>query len=111
MATLAFDTLKLARRLEAGGFTAEQAATAAEALAETALNGTTDLATKADLAAVKADVSAVKTDLATVKGEITAELHRELGAVRREMNAMTWKLAALLIAQAATIVALIRLLS
>jgi hypothetical protein len=34
MATIAFDTLKLARRLEAAGFPREQAAGAAEAIAE-----------------------------------------------------------------------------
>ena len=36
MSAIAFDTLKLARKLEASGFTAQQAAGAAEALAETA---------------------------------------------------------------------------
>ncbi len=37
MATIAFDTLKPARRLEAAGFGRDQTAGAAEALAETAV--------------------------------------------------------------------------
>lgn len=35
MATIAFDTLKLARRLESAGYSREQAADTAEALSET----------------------------------------------------------------------------
>ena len=35
MASITFDTLKLARKLEAAGFSAKQAAATAEALAET----------------------------------------------------------------------------
>jgi hypothetical protein len=58
MATLTFDTLKLAKRLEAGGFTAQQAATAAEALAESLSGGTSELATKADLNAALAETKA-----------------------------------------------------
>jgi hypothetical protein len=42
-----FDTLKLADRLQAGGFTADQARAAASALAEVASGF--DLATKADV--------------------------------------------------------------
>ncbi len=47
MTAVSFDTLKLADRLQAGGFTPEQARTAASALTE-AMSGA-DLATKADL--------------------------------------------------------------
>lgn len=46
MNTIAFDTLKLSRKLESAGFTHEQAAGAAEALAETLGES---LATKTDL--------------------------------------------------------------
>jgi hypothetical protein len=47
MAVVPFDTLKLADRLSAGGFTQEQAHTFASALAETAASA--DLPTKRDL--------------------------------------------------------------
>jgi hypothetical protein len=47
-----FDTLKLARRLEAAGFPAQQAGDMAEAIAE----AVSQLATKADLAALRTDI-------------------------------------------------------
>jgi hypothetical protein len=47
MTTVPFDTLKLADRLQASGFTPEQARGAASALAEAV--GGADLVTKADL--------------------------------------------------------------
>ena len=54
MNAIPFDTLKMARKLEAAGFPGPQAAGAAEAMAE-AMSGA-ELATKADLQAVKADM-------------------------------------------------------
>jgi hypothetical protein len=61
-----FDPLKLAERLEAGGFTSEQARTAASAMADAA--SAAEVATKADLAglATKTDLQAfaTKADLA-----------------------------------------------
>ena len=60
-----FDTLKLAERLQSGGFTPEQARTAAAALAE-AVSGA-ELATKQDLLATKADLLV---SLAETKAEI-----------------------------------------
>jgi hypothetical protein len=50
MAEVPFDTLKLARRLEAAGFPTQQAGDMAEAIAE----ALSQLATKADLAALQA---------------------------------------------------------
>ena len=47
-----FDTLKLARRLESAGFPPQQAGDMAEAIAE----AVSQLATKADLAALKTDL-------------------------------------------------------
>ncbi len=71
MTAVAFDTLKLADQLQAGGFTAEQARTAASAFAE-ATRGA-DLSTKTDLAnlATKTDLAnlATKADLAEAKAE------------------------------------------
>jgi hypothetical protein len=55
MVTITFDTLKLARKLEAAGFPQKQAADTAEALAQS-LGEVSDLTTKADLAELKADL-------------------------------------------------------
>ena len=74
--TMPFDTLKLARRLEATGFAAQQAGDMAEAIAE-ALSA---LATKADLEALAA---ATKADLAALRGELKADI----AALRAELKA------------------------
>jgi hypothetical protein len=88
MNAIPFDTLKMARKLEAAGFPGPQAAGAAEAMAE-AMSGA-ELATKADLMAVKADLLAAKTDLerqiAHESGLIRTELTREIGLVRSDMT-------------------------
>ena len=65
--TMPFDTLKLARRLEATGFAAQQAGDMAEAIAE-ALSA---LATKADLAALRAEL---KADIAALRAELKADV-------------------------------------
>jgi hypothetical protein len=62
MTTVPFDTLKLADRLQAGGFTAEQARAASDALAQALGDGVT-----ADVKSVRADVAALKTDMTVVK--------------------------------------------
>jgi len=51
-----FDTLRLARRLEAAGFAPQQAGDMAEAIAE----AISTLATKADVLAVRADLAALE---------------------------------------------------
>jgi hypothetical protein len=62
-----FDTLKLARRLEATGFAAQQAGDMAEAIAE----APSALATKADLAALRAEL---KADIAALRAELRADV-------------------------------------
>ncbi|MBF0562224.1 MAG: DUF1640 domain-containing protein [Alphaproteobacteria bacterium] len=52
MSTITFDTLKLARKLEASGFTAQQAAGAAEAVSESVAE-VSGLATKSDIELAK----------------------------------------------------------
>jgi hypothetical protein len=108
MNTIPFDTLKMARKLEAAGFPGPQAAGAAEAMAE-AMSGS-ELATKADLVgiktdmagikadlfAVKADLVAVKTDMVTVKADLVTvktdlvtvkeDLTQEIGLVRTDLT-------------------------
>jgi hypothetical protein len=56
IATITVDTLKLARKLEAAGFSQRQAADTAEALADS-LGEVSDLATKSNLAELKAERS------------------------------------------------------
>ncbi len=74
MPDVPFDTLKLARRLEATGFPPQQAGDMAEAMAE----AVSQLATKADLAALraelKADIAALRADLEILKRDITIRL-------------------------------------
>jgi hypothetical protein len=72
MATITFDTLKLARKFEAAGFPQKQAADTAEALAQS-LGEVSDLATKADLAALKAEL---KADL---RSELNTQLRWMIG--------------------------------
>jgi gas vesicle protein len=88
MSAVPFDTLKLADRLQAGGFTAEQAHTFASALAETAAGA--DLATRQDLVVTKDDL---KRDLREVKEalkrdlrEVKEELKRDLREVREDLK-------------------------
>ena len=63
MTAVPFDTLKLADRLQSGGFTPEQSRTAASALAE-AMSGA-DLVAKTDIkdVATKSDLSESKADI------------------------------------------------
>jgi hypothetical protein len=84
MNAIPFDTLKMARKLEAAGFPGPQAAGAAEAMAE-AMSGA-ELATKADLMAVKADVMAVKADLLAAKTDLERQIAHESGLIRTELT-------------------------
>jgi hypothetical protein len=101
MNAVPFDTLKMARRLEAAGFAAPQAAGAAEALAE-ALTGA-DLATKGDLvwlrSEIKADNLAFQTEMKAdnlafqteIKGDnvsFRTEVRSEFALFRRDMELM-----------------------
>lgn len=71
MSAVAFDTLKFAEKLEAGGFTPQQAKTAAQAFAEATGER---LASKDDLA-----ILATKTDLAETKADILKWLFGMIG--------------------------------
>jgi hypothetical protein len=91
MNAIPFDTLKMARKLEAAGFPGPQAAGAAEAMAE-AMSGA-ELATKADLLAVKAELQA---DLHGVKADALAtkvELTREITATEARLSTAILKVA------------------
>jgi len=69
MPVVAFDTLKLAERLQAGGFTQEQARTAALAFADTVMAA--DVTTKADL---RESEERIKTELKAETSDIRSEL-------------------------------------
>jgi hypothetical protein len=83
MATVPFDTLKLARRLEDAGFPPKQAGDTAEALAE-ALG---ELATKGDIGALKADLTSVESGLRADIATLRAELKADIAALRAELKA------------------------
>jgi hypothetical protein len=73
--TVAFDTLKLARRLEAAGFPTKQAQDTAEALGDAL---TANVATQTDIQALRAE-------LREVELRLRADLHAEIAALRVEM--------------------------
>ena len=56
----AFDTLATARKLKAAGIAEAHAEAIAEAQAEAARAGRSELATKADIAALKADIAGLE---------------------------------------------------
>lgn len=82
---MAFDTLKLARRLEASGFTPQQAAGAAEAMAES-MAEISGLATKEDISDLRRDLVGVRTDLSRDLVGVRTELGRDLIEVRTELR-------------------------
>src|SRR5437016_129839 len=82
MATMPFDTLKLARRLEEAGFPPKQAGDTAEALAE----AFGELATKADVDALKADIDALGVALKADNAHLRAEFDAKLELLRRDMT-------------------------
>jgi hypothetical protein len=72
MSAIAFDTLKFAAKLEAGGFSSAQARAAAEAFAEATGQ---ELVTKSDL---RAELGAMKAELKTDLAETKADLLKSM---------------------------------
>ena len=62
MSTITFDTLKFVEKLEAGGFSHQQAKAAAEAFAEATSQ---ELATKSDIATLRTDIDVLRTETRT----------------------------------------------
>lgn len=119
---IAFDTHRFVKHLTQVGFTLGQA----EALAEEQINLiNSNLATKADIAAVEADIAAVeatlKADIAAVEAALKADiaaveatLKTDIATIKADMAALKvdllkWMFGAL-IAQGGLIVALVKLL-
>jgi outer membrane scaffolding protein for murein synthesis (MipA/OmpV family) len=95
MTAIAFDTMKLVRRLEAAGMDQPQATGVAEALAETMV---VEPATRADLqhldARVTGEIAALRTDMQRLDARLTGEIaglrsdmQVEFAKVRGEMQA------------------------
>ena len=72
--TAAFDTLATARKLKAAGITEAHAEAIAECTAASAHAAQSELASKADIAALKADIAALKTDIAGIKTDAKADI-------------------------------------
>lgn len=98
MNAVPFDTLKMAQRLESAGFSGQQAAGAAEALAE-ALVGA-DLATKGDLNSLGNGL----------RGDMTALEARLVGAIELLRRDMTIKFGGMMIVAVGVLLAAIRYL-
>jgi hypothetical protein len=77
MNAVPFDTLKLAQRLEAAGFSAPQAAGFSEALSE-AIGGM-ELATRSDLGH---EIAGVRSEMGTLRSELLAAME----LLRRDMT-------------------------
>ena len=88
--TVAFDTLKLADRLEAAGMPAAQARGTAAALAETMTGA---VATAADVAAVRAEVRESEVRLRGEIRESESRLHIEIADLRSEI--LKWVIGAI----------------
>ncbi len=85
MNMVAFDTLKLARKLRDAGMPPEQAEAVAEAEAE-ALGEfvLANLATKADIAEVRGEIAEVRKDVAGLRMEV-AEVREQVAGLRMEV--------------------------
>ena len=126
MAALAVDTLKLAKRLEAGGFSHQQAVTAAEAMAEVigeavVTQGHLDLRVaelRAQSERLKAElqlqIEKIRADLTSqiekVRADLTSQIEKQkVYAESQKVELLKWLLGAL-IAQTGLIVALVKLI-
>jgi hypothetical protein len=107
MATITFDTLKLARKLEAAGFPQRQAADTAEALAQS-LGDVSDLATKADFAELRAEL---KADMTELRAELKADIAGLRAEIRGELNTHLRWIVGTIIGVAALAVAASKLLA
>jgi predicted nucleic acid-binding Zn-ribbon protein len=89
--TVAFDTLKLARRLEAAGFPTKQAQDTAEALAETL---TANVASQTDIQAIQGDIRELGLQLRAEISEVRAEIREVETRLRAEIREVELKLRA-----------------
>ena len=83
--SVAFDTLKAARRLSAAGFSQEQAETLAGTFAE---GITENLATKDDIALVQKDIEALDAKIDTSVKALDQKIDNSVAALRKDMIAL-----------------------
>jgi hypothetical protein len=81
MNAVPFDTLKLARKLEASGMAGPMAAGTAEVMSGA------ELATKADVAAGQAETASLRTELKAEIANLRTELKAEIASLRAELKA------------------------
>ncbi len=107
MATIAFDTLKFAKRLKDAGIPEKQAEAEAEALAEVLEVNLNELATKRDMKEME---TLLKRDM----GELEIRLKHEIELARLELRdlerRMTIKLGGLMVVAVGAVAALVKLL-
>jgi hypothetical protein len=130
------NALEVVHGLEKAGFSRQQAEAISEAVEKATLDPLARLATRDDVADVrtettslrmelkaeiaalhaelKAEIAAVRTELKEEIAAVRTELKEEIAAVRaelhKEIGGLAWKAAGLLLAQAAFIIAVIKLL-
>lgn len=80
--TPAFDTLKLAERLAAGGFTQQQAQTAAAALSDAL---TAEVASKSDVAEVKRDIADAKREMKADMQALRLQLEAKIAETKADL--------------------------
>lgn len=97
MATVPFDTLALARKLEAAGFAPKQAQDTAAALAETLGE---EMPTRRDLSEA---THSLRTEMRELEGRLRSE-------IKESEHRMTMRLGAMMAASIALVAALVRLL-
>lgn len=103
MNAIAFDTLRFVKRLQAAGYTPEQAEAQAEAYAEAVGEV---LATKQDLALTKQEL---QTSISGVRSDIEALAATLRGEIREaNLNLIKW-IVPLLVGQTAVVAALVKL--
>ncbi len=101
MAITALDTHQTVKDLTAAGFTDAQAEALTQTLRQVQQIDLSDLATKADLAAVRAEM-ATKADLAVLRAELETKMAEHKAEIIRWVFGIS-------IAQAATILAILKL--
>ncbi len=116
MNAVPFDTLKLARGLEAAGLAAPVAAGTATALAE-AMGGA-DLATKADIGAVKTDITMLESRVMGAIGALDTKFDNKFASFETKFDAklellrrdMTIKLGGMIFIATGVILAALRIM-
>src|SRR5512144_278215 len=111
------NALAIVHGLEKAGFSRPQAEAITEAVEQATLGPAARLATKDQLANVhaelKAEIAALRAELKEEIAAVRAELKEEIAAVRaelhKEIGGLAWKAAGLLLAQAAFIIAVLKL--